>query len=428
MRDLAIRNGTILTPDGSETLDVAIDDGLIVEIGRVGDASVSIDANGAWVGPAFVDLHAHLREPGEEWKEDIGTGSMAAAEGGFGAIVAMPNTIPAVDTAHLARYVLDRGRDVGLVDVIPAGCLTMERAGRSMAHIDEMWDAGVRIFTDDGDTVADASLLRLIMEYLAERGGVVSQHAVDPAMSAAGHMHEGSVSSRLGMYGIPGQADDIVIARDLMLAELTGVRYHVQHLSTSRGVQLIEEARKRGVSVTAEVTPHHLLFTDVDAATTDPNFKMMPPLRSGADRTALRDGLRSGVIDVVATDHAPHTALEKEVPFEEAPNGVLGLEWAASVVMEAIEPDISTLFQRLSITPAVIAGLGDHGNTIRPGIPANVVVFDADGIQVPSTSRSRSRNAPYFGRSLRGVVRATILRGSVTHARPDVATTSGSSG
>ena len=225
------------------------------------------------MGPGFVDIHTHLREPGQEWKEDIASGSAAAAAGGYTAIVAMPNTDPAIDSGHLAEYVAARGASVGLVDVAPAGCLTMGRAGSHMAHIDELWDAGVRIFTDDGDALADASLLRLVMDYIAQLGGVVSQHAVDPDLAAAGYMHEGHVSSRLGMYGIPGAADDIVLARDIDLARLTGARYHVQHLSTARGVDLVAAAKAEGLAVTAEVTPHHLMFTDADVASTNPTSR-----------------------------------------------------------------------------------------------------------------------------------------------------------
>jgi dihydroorotase len=412
MHDLAITGGLVLTPDGPERVDVVIDDGVVSDVGPdLGDAHRTIDATGAWVGPGLVDIHTHLREPGQEWKEDIESGSRAAAAGGYTAVVAMPNTDPAVDRGHVARHVAERGREVGLVDVVPAGALTVGRRGETMAHIDELWNAGVRMFTDDGDSVADASLLRLVMDYIAELGGVVSQHAVDPALSAAGHMHEGAVSSRLGMYGIPGEADDIVIARDLALARLTGVRYHVQHLSTARGVRLVSEARAAGVEVTCEVTPHHLLFSDEDVAGTDPDYKMMPPLRSHADRDALRIGLIDGMIDAVATDHAPHAAIEKEVPFEDAPNGVLGLEWAAAAMITATDPDIGVFFERLAIAPARIAGLEDHGRPVAVGAPAHLVVVDPGATWTPTTSKSKSRNAPYFGRELTGSVVATIFGG-----------------
>lgn len=415
MHDLIIQGGSVLTDDGVRETDVAVTDGRVSAVGDgLGEARATIDASGCWVGPGLVDLHTHLREPGQEWKEDIASGSAAAAAGGYTAIVAMPNTDPAVDSGHVARFVADRGRQVGLVDVVPAGAITMGRTGSTMAHIDELWDAGVRIFTDDGDSVSDAAVLRLVMEYVAELGGVLSQHAVDPALSGAGHMHEGAVSSRLGMYGIPREADDIVIARDLALARLTGVRYHVQHLSTTGGVELIRAAKDDGVAVTCEVTPHHLTFTDEDVASTDPDYKMMPPLRSTEDREALVGALRDGTIDIVATDHAPHAAIEKEVPFEYAPNGVLGLEWAAGAVISAVAPDQATFFERLSMAPARIASLEDHGRPISANAVANIVVIDPTATWTPTGSLSKSRNAPYIGRPLTGAVRATIHRGTVT--------------
>lgn len=417
--ELIIHGGTALTTDGLRRVDIAIDDGVVTAMGDdVGVGTTRIDATDAWVGPGLVDIHTHLREPGQEWKEDVASGSAAAAAGGYTAVVAMPNTDPPADTGHVARFVRDRGRDVGLVDVMPAGALTLGRAGETMAHIDELWDAGVRIFTDDGDAVANASVLRLVMEYLAQLGGVVSQHAVDPDLSSAGFMHEGPVSSRLGMYGIPSEADEVLIGRDLALAALTGVRYHVQHVSTARSIAMIAAAKADGIQVTAEVAPHHLMFTEEDVATTDPDFKMMPPLRSEADREALVEGLRSGSIDVVATDHAPHAALEKEVPFEYAPYGVLGLEWAAAVAVDRAQLDCEAFFDRMSVAPARIAGLEDHGVALAVGAPANVTVFNPTTRWIPTTTLSRSRNAPYLGVALTGLVTATVLRGRITHGAP----------
>ena len=280
MHDLILKGGSVSTVEGVRTVDVAIADGHITSLAPdLEDARRIIDCSGTWIGPAFVDIHTHLREPGQEWKEDIRSGSAAAAAGGFGAVVAMPNTEPAIDSGHVARFVADKGSEAGVVDVLPAGAITMGREGTTMSHIDDLWSAGVRIFTDDGDCVGDASVLRAAMEYIGALGGVVAQHAVDPTLSRSGFMHEGSVSSRLGMYGIPKEADDITIARDLMLAELTGVKYHVQHLSTMRGVELVRDAKRRGLPVTAEVTPHHLAFDHEYVASTDSNYKMMPPDR-----------------------------------------------------------------------------------------------------------------------------------------------------
>jgi dihydroorotase len=362
-----------------------------------------------------VDIHTHLREPGQEWKESIATGSAAAAGGGYTAMVAMPNTIPAVDTGQRAAFVVDQGRRAGLVDVASAGCLTVGRGGEHVAPIDDLWDAGVRIFTDDGDSVESASVLRSAMEQVARRGGVVSQHAVDGQLSAAGHMHDGSVSGELGIQAIPREADEITIARDIALVRLTGVRYHVQHLSTAGSVRLIAEAKDEGLDVTAEVTPHHLMFDHEDVRSTDSSFKMMPPLRDASDREALIDGLRTGVIDVVATDHAPHSAREKDVPFVEAANGVIGLEWAAAVTNQIARLDQQTFFERMSLRPAEIGAFNEHGQPLEPGVAAHIVVFDPTETWNATSTMSRSHNAPYLGRDLTGRVRTTLFAGDITY-------------
>lgn len=416
--DLILRGGSVLADHGVRVADVAVCNGRITEIGEnLGDALISVDCNSMWVGPGFVDIHAHLREPGQEWKEDIASGTAAAAAGGYTALVAMPNTDPAIDTGHLARYVADQGERSGKAEVVSAGCLTIGRRGEQMAHIDEMWDAGVRMFTDDGDVVQNTAVLRSVMEYVAQLGGVVSEHAVDAGLAKGGHMHEGSVSSRLGMNGIPSEADDITIARDIALARMTGVRLHLQHLSTAGSVTLVAQAKDEGLDVTAEVTPHHLMFTHEDVGSTDANFKMMPPLRHSTDTEALIDGLRSGVIDAVATDHAPHAATEKDVPFEDALNGVLGLEWAAAAMNTAVGLDQAAFFDRLSTAPARIAGMSSQGRSIQAGEPANIVVFDPAATWVPATTVSKSMNAPYFGKQLTGEVQMTIFRGVITYER-----------
>jgi len=414
MSDLVLSGGRIVTQEGVLEGDVRIADGSIVEIGTGLEGETLVECDGAWVGPGFVDLHTHLREPGQEWKEDIESGSAAAAAGGYTAIVAMPNTEPATDAGHLARFVADRGRAVGLVDVVPSGAVSMGRLGEQLAHLDELWDAGVRVFTDDGDAVADAALLRQAMDYLATRGGVIAQHAVDPDLATGGHMHEGAVSSRLGMSAIPSQAEDTMIARDLQLAALTGARYHVQHVSTAGAVQMIAAAKDGGINVTAEVTPHHLAFDDTAVAGTDPSYKMMPPLRSSDDREALRRGLADGTIDAVATDHAPHAAHEKDVPYEDAPNGIIGLEWAAAVVNTVAPLDPVAFYSRLSVKPADIAGLADHGRWVAVGNPGHLTVFDPDHRWVPERTASRSINTPYLGMPLTGRVSATIHAGSIT--------------
>ncbi len=414
MSELVLTGGKVLTEEGIVEADVGIADGVVTAIGNDLDGATVIECDGAWVGPGFVDLHTHLREPGQEWKEDIASGSAAAAAGGYTAVVAMPNTDPAIDSGHLARFVADRGRSTGLIDVMSAGAVTLGRRGEQLAHLDELWDAGVRIFTDDGDAVADAGLLRRAMDYLATRGGVIAQHAVDPDLAEGGFMHEGAVSSRLGMYAIPSEAEDTIVARDLRLAELTGARYHVQHVTTAGAVAMVAEAKARGLSVTTEVTPHHLAFDEHAVATTDPAFKMMPPLRSSEDREALRRGLIDGTIDVVATDHAPHAAHEKDVPFEHAPNGIIGLEWAAAVVNTVVPLEASTFYTRLAVTPAAIAGLDDHGRWVAQGNPAHLTVFDPSRRWVADRTVSRSSNTPYLGMEFEGRVVATIYGGRVT--------------
>ncbi|MFN2487106.1 MAG: dihydroorotase [Acidimicrobiia bacterium] len=414
--ELAIRNGTVLTADGVAEIDLFVKDGRIASIGGDHDSHTTIDANGAWVGPGLVDLHCHLREPGEEWKEDIASGSAAAAAGGFTALVAMPNTKPAIDSGHLACFITERGRQVGLCQIATAGAITMARDGKALSHLDELWDAGVRIFTDDGASVADAGLLRLAMEYLAERGAVVAQHAEDQGLSLGGQMHEGAISSLLGLRGIPALAEELVVARDLALARLTGVRYHVQHISSRGTLDLISDARAQGLPVTSEVTPHHLAFDDERVMALDPAFKMYPPLRAASDREALVAGLSDGSIDVVATDHAPHAPFETEVTFAEAPRGVIGLESAASAVMTACSLPIETFFARMSISPAQIAQLENQGRRVATGILANLVVFDPERTWTPDRFRSRSENSPFRGEALRGMVLATIYEGRVTHS------------
>lgn len=411
---IAIHNALVLTPDGPIASDLTIADGIIRSL-TGGDAEVHLDADGAWVGPGFVDLHAHLREPGFEWKEDILSGSRAGAAGGYTALVAMPNTKPAVDAGHSARFITDRGKEAGLLQIVPAGALTIGREGHNLAHLDELWAAGVRLFTDDGDSVVDAGLLRHAMEYLAERGGVVAQHAEDPGLARNGHMHEGSVSARLGIQGLPRVAEETVIARDLALAELTGVRYHVQHVSSAGSVDLVRQAKGRSLRVTAEVTPHHLHFDHSWVESMDPNYKMYPPLRADRDREALLDGVKDATIDVVATDHAPHAAHECEVPFEEAPRGVIGLETAAAAVHSALDLDPVTFFARMSVTPASIAGLSNQGQWIREGIAANLTVFDPNVSWVPDRFLSKSQNSPFRGLKLQGRVAATIFSGRMTY-------------
>jgi dihydroorotase len=416
MREILITNGKIVTADGLVSEDILIKDGTVAEIGaHLNTSGETVDCRGSLVGPGFVDIHVHFREPGQEWKEDIGSGSAAAAAGGFTAVVVMPNTDPAVDAGHLARFVIDRGREEGLVEVAPAGAITMAREGKKLAHLDELWAAGVRIFSDDGDSVDDAGLLRRAMEYLAEIGGVVAQHPEDRGLTRGGHMHEGSVSSRLGMAGLPAVGEEAVVARDLALVRLTGARYHVQHVSTAGTVELVRKAKAEGLPVTAEATPHHLMLDHREVGRMNPDVKMYPPLRRPADVEAVQDALVEGIIDVVATDHAPHAAHEKDVPFEEAPRGIIGLETAAAVVNTAVGLGPVEFFQRMSIAPAHLGGLTTHGRWLEPGGHANLVIFDPAAAWTPEVFESRAENSPFVGRALQGRVMATMYNGRMTY-------------
>lgn len=418
MGDVLITGGLVLGSDGPLSADVLVSGRIIVAVGYDLDApgAALLDASGCWVGPGFVDLHVHFREPGQTHKEDIATGSAAAAAGGYTAVVAMPNTDPAIDRVEVVRYVEGRGREVGLLDVHAAGCLTIGRAGRELAPLDALWGAGVRVFSDDGDTVEDAALMRRAMQVLAPLGAVVSQHAIDPGLAQGGHMHDGAVAARLGIGGIPAAAEARIVGRDIDLVRETGARYHLQHASTAEAVELVGAAKAEGLPVTAEATPHHLAFTEDDLESLDPSFKMMPPLRTADDAAALRAGLRDGVIDVVATDHAPHTPQEKSGPFAETPNGVIGSEWAAAVVNTVVALDMAAFFDRMSVAPARIGQISGHGQPVSPGNPANLVVFDPGAEIRPTTTRSRSRNAPYLGRTWRGMVRHTIYAGGLSYA------------
>lgn len=416
---IVIKGGTVYTNSGWEATDVAIEETTVTEVGSGLTGDAVIDASGCLVGPGFVDLHTHLREPGQTWKEDIASGSRAAAAGGFTAVVAMPNTEPAIDSPKVAATVASLGVEAGLVDVVPCGALTQGRMGTVAADIEGLYDQGVRLFSDDGHSVADPDLLANLMEMISELdGAVVAQHAEDASISADGHMHEGSVSRALGVGGLSAAAEAEIVKRDLELVRATGARYHCQHTSSKMTVEMISQAKLDGLPVTAEVAPHHLSFTDEDVRGLDTNLKMYPPLRTAEDRAALIAGLTDGTIDAVATDHAPHAAQEKSVQFSAAPRGVIGLETAASVTWDVLR-DRERLFRVLSTNPARIANLPDQGQPVRPGAPANLVVFDPYKSWTVSHFFSRSANSPYLGRQLQGKVLATFYRGNLTHRDGD---------
>ncbi len=412
---ISIAGGRVLTPDGWSELDIAIEGDRIVSVGQGFRADRVIDATGCFVGPGFVDLHVHLREPGQTWKEDVASGTLSAAAGGFTSVFAMPNTAPPVDTASAVRELRDRISSSAVVDVQIAGALTIDRAGKDLVDFEQLYAEGVRMFTDDGDSRSSTSLTAAAMKRLARFPDVVlSQHAELHELTFDGHMHEGEVSRALGVGGLPAAAEYEMIQRDLDLVTKTGVRYHCQHVSSDQTLRLIASAKRDGLPVTAEVTPHHLFFSDQELVGLDTNLKMYPPIRAPRDRDGLRTALRSGLIDAVATDHAPHSEAEKALPFEQAPRGVTGLETAAAVVWTLYE-DEDLLFDVLSLNPAAIGGLTSHGRKVEAGGKANLVVFDPEQSGVPSVFKSKSRNSPFLGSKLSGGARATIYEGKVVH-------------
>ena len=417
MSDLVIRGGEVIDASGRRRADVLIGaDGLIEAVGEGLDgAATELDAGGCVVAPGLVDLHAHLREPGREEAETVETGSRAAALGGYTAVVAMPNTDPAIDSAGVVREVQQLGSR-GLCDVHPAGAITVGRAGEALAPMAEMAELGVRVFTDDGTGVQDDGLMRRAMEYASglPQPVVLAQHCEVSSLSAGGHMHEGSVSSRIGIPGIPAAAEELMVVRDLALGRVTGARVHFQHLSTGESVRLVREGRAAGVAATAEVAPHHFTLTDAEVESYDPVFKVNPPLRPPSEVDAVRSALADGSVDAIATDHAPHPQEAKEQAFEEAPPGMLGLETALGLALTELDLDLVDVLALMSWQPAAIAGLSDeHGGPIAEGRVANLCVIDPAAPWTVDASRtaSRSRNNPYAGRTLEGRVRHTILRG-----------------
>jgi dihydroorotase len=413
--------------DPSQGLDAQHD--LLIVDGRVEAVGPGLDAPegarvlelaGKVVTPGLIDVHVHLREPGQEHKETIASGARAAAAGGFTAVVAMPNTDPPIDSPAAVGYVLAAGVRAGAARVYPTGAISIGLRGERMAGMGEMVEAGAVAVTDDGHPVMDSGLMRLALEYARGFDIPVADHPEDLGLSRGGHMNEGLVSSRMGVRGKPNASEDVHIVRDLLVAEFTGGHLHLQHVSTAFGVDAIRQAKARGVHVTAEATPHHLLLTDaaVDGYHTD--AKMNPPLRSERDRLAVLEGLRDGTLDVVATDHAPHHYDEKEQAFDDAPNGIVGLETALGLMLTHIVGegvlDLATLVERMSCQPARAFRL--PGGSLRPGSPADVTVLDLEaGWTVDRDAfHSRSRNTPFHGWELRGRAVRTIVGGEVVYA------------
>ena len=414
-----ITGGTVVDATGERRADVVVSDGLVREVAPGLDAPLGatvLDAGDCLVAPGLVDLHTHLREPGREEAETVETGTRAAALGGYTAVVAMPNTDPPLDTAAAVRQVLDLGRTAS-AEVAVAGAITVGRAGERLAPMAELAELGVHLFTDDGAGVQSAGLMRKALEYARGIGVTLAQHCEDGSLACDGAMHEGAWSSRLGLPGMPAAAEEVMVARDIALSRLTGAPVHFLHLSTAASIDLVRRAKADGLSVTAEAAPHHFTLTDAMAAGYDPVFKVNPPLRPQSDVDAVRAGLADGAIDAIATDHAPHTPETKDLPFDHAPPGMLGLETALALAITELGLPLARIIALLSWQPAVIAGLTQsHGGPIVPGATANLCVIDPTETWTvdPSALASRSRNTPYAGRTLTGRVRHTVLRGAPT--------------
>ncbi len=415
-----LRGGVVQGGEGSWTpADVIVRDGVVVEIGSSLDrptGATEIDCAGCWVGPGLVDVHTHLREPGNEAAETVETGSRAASLGGYTAVLAMPNTTPAIDDASVVSQVLALGRAAGLVDVFVAGAITVGRAGKLLAPMAEMAALGVRVFTDDGTAVGDPRLMRRALEYANGLGVTLAQHCEDAALAGNGVMHEGEWSSRLGLPGQPHEAEVAMVERDILLVRSTGTPMHFLHLSCAASVEAVRAAKADGLPVTAEAAPHHLCLTDACLAGYDTVFKVHPPLRSAVDVSAVRAGLFDGTIDAIATDHAPHTAETKERSMLDAPPGMLGLETAAAIAVSEVGLDATRFFSVLSAGPARIAGVQDGHGLLAVGRPANICVFDPTNAWTvdPTQLASRAKNTPYANRTFTGRVRHTLYRGQLT--------------
>jgi len=410
---IVVKGGRVVDATGERTADVVIAGGRIAAVGPDLDADRTLDAAGCIVAPGLVDIHTHLREPGKEEAETVETGARGAALGGYTAILAMPNTTPAIDSAAVVQQVLDLGRTAPC-DVYTSGAITVGRAGEQLAPMAEMAALGVRIFTDDGAGVQSNAMMRRAMEYAQGLGVTLAQHCEDDALCGGGHMHEGEWSARLGIPGQPAEAEELMVMRDIALARLTGCRIHFQHMSTARSVAMIRDAIAAGLPVTAEATTHHFTLTHAECASYDPLYKVNPPLRTADDVEAVKAGLADGAIGIIATDHAPHTAETKELPFDQAPPGMLGLETALALALTELDLPIQQVLAALSWNPAAVIGAGDtHGLPVAEGNPANLCVIDPEATWTVdgAAMASRSHNTPYQGRELTGRVRHTILAG-----------------
>lgn len=422
--NLLIKNGRVIDPTSKtdETLDILIENGKIKAISPRIDLKEAeiIDASRLVVAPGFIDMHVHLREPGEEHKEDLATGSLAAARGGFTSICCMPNTRPPNDNSGITEYIITEARKKAVVNIYPVAAITRGLAGEELTDMADLSQAGAIAFSDDGQPVANSLVMRRALEYSLLLDKLIIDHCEDKNLSANGVMHEGEISLRLGLSGMPAAAEEIMIARDVILAQLTRARLHIAHISTKGGIELVRLAKKKGIRITAEVTPHHLILSDENLINYDPNFKVNPPLRSDEHRQALLEGLKDGTIDVIATDHAPHTPEEKDVEFDLAPFGLIGLETAVSLMLDRFVHknviSLERLIDLMSCRPARLLGLKNKGR-IAPGADADLTILNLRQEVVIDVHRfaSKSRNCPFHGWKLKGAVALTIVGGKIVY-------------
>ncbi len=421
MASLLIKNGRVIDPANGfdQVADVWIEDGVIkgVGVGITSAGTQTFDATGMIVAPGFIDMHVHLREPGFEHAETIESGARAAAAGGFTSICPMPNTAPVNDNATVTSYIIDKARQHAVVNVFPIGAITKGSAGEELASIGSMKNAGVVAISDDGRPVMNARVMRRAMEFARSFNLPVIDHCEDLHLSAGGDMHEGATSVRLGLRGIPGCSEDVMVARDILLAEVTGARFHVAHISARHSVEMVAFAKRRGLAVTAEVTPHHLTLADTDIEPYDSNFKMKPPLRSSLDVNSVVEGIVSGAIDAIATDHAPHAGSDKMQEFEKCPFGILGLETALAIALERLYHNgkigLRKLIELFTVNPARILGI--ERGTLRQGAAGDVTIFslERDWVYDVNKSFSKSRNSPFDLTAYRGGPVATVVAGKI---------------
>jgi len=427
MGGLLIRGGRVIDPASGidEDMDILIRDGKIIEMGGQGYADrikgesdiEEIDASGKVITPGLIDMHVHLREPGFEYKEDIKTGSEAAAAGGFTSIACMPNTLPVNDNRSVTDFIIKRGKERGIVNIYTIGAITKGLKGEELSEIGELSDAGVIAISNDGGAMVKSEVMRRALEYAGMFNMLVISHCEDTHLSAGGVMNEGFVSTELGLSGIPDAAEDIIVSRDILLAELTGERLHIAHVSTAGSVRMIREAKERGLNITCEAAPHHFILSDEAVRGFDTNTKVNPPLRSEDDLDAIKEGLSDGTIEVIATDHAPHNIAEKEVEYNYAPFGMIGLETGLSLTLKLVHDGTLSLMEaisKLTVNPAKIMGLDNKG-VLKVGGDADITIIDTNReIEVDvSRFRSKSRNSPFNGWRLKGCVEKTIKGGKV---------------